>query len=152
MDFWKICAKRLEQSHHALVVVAEGAGQELMDQLPAQKDNSGNKRYGDIGVYLKEQIISYFKKVNVPTEVKYLLKLFLSAVFRRMSMMRFSAINLRAMRFMRQWPEKPKWSSVFLTGHLLIFRLRWLSVRKKRSIRKEFCGWVSLLSTGQAAS
>ncbi len=63
--------KRLNETHHALVVVAEGAGQELMSQLPAQKDNSGNKRYGDIGVYLKEQIISYFKNINVPTEVKY---------------------------------------------------------------------------------
>jgi len=52
-------------------VVAEGAGQELMRQLPAETDASGNKRYGDIGVYLKEQITSYFKGVNLPVDVKY---------------------------------------------------------------------------------
>jgi 6-phosphofructokinase 1 len=63
--------KRLEERHHALVVVAEGAGQELMRQLPTETDSSGNKRYGDIGVYLKEQIVSYFKRRNMPAEVKY---------------------------------------------------------------------------------
>jgi 6-phosphofructokinase 1 len=64
--------KRLAERHHAVIVVAEGAGQDLMHDLPTGKDNSGNKRYGDIGSYLKEQIVGYFKRINVPADVKYI--------------------------------------------------------------------------------
>jgi 6-phosphofructokinase 1 len=64
--------KRLEDRHHALVVVAEGAGQDIMRDLSGGQDASGNKRYGDIGSYLKEQIIGYFKRSNTPADVKYI--------------------------------------------------------------------------------
>jgi 6-phosphofructokinase 1 len=63
--------RRLESAHHAVVAVAEGAGQDLVKQLPADTDASGNKRYADIGVYLKDQIVTYFKQQAIPVDVKY---------------------------------------------------------------------------------
>jgi 6-phosphofructokinase 1 len=63
--------RRLESAHHAVVAVAEGAGQDLIKQLPADTDASGNKRYADIGVYLKDQIVTYFKQQAIPVDVKY---------------------------------------------------------------------------------
>ena len=62
---------RLDSAHHAVVAVAEGAGQDLIKQLPVDTDASGNKRYADIGIYLKEMILSYFKQANIPVDVKY---------------------------------------------------------------------------------
>lgn len=69
--FLEALRRRLESAHHAVVAVAEGAGQDVIKQLPADTDASGNKRYADIGVYLKEQIVAYFKKAGLPAEVKY---------------------------------------------------------------------------------
>ncbi|MCR5495912.1 MAG: ATP-dependent 6-phosphofructokinase [Treponema sp.] len=62
--------KRLEKRHHAVIVVAEGAGQELM-QSTNQTDASGNKRLSDIGIYLRDAIKSYFAKKNIPLDLKY---------------------------------------------------------------------------------
>jgi 6-phosphofructokinase 1 len=69
--FLEALRRRLESAHHAVVAVAEGAGQDLIRDLPVETDASGNKRYADIGVFLKEQIVSYFRQANVPADVKY---------------------------------------------------------------------------------
>ena len=69
--FLEALRRRLQSAHHAVVAVAEGAGQDLINQLPADTDASGNKRYADIGIYLKEQIVNYFRQVNTPVDVKY---------------------------------------------------------------------------------
>lgn len=61
--------KRLESRQHALIVVAEGAGQELM--TTEGTDKSGNKKLGDIGVYLKARLADYFKGINMPADIKY---------------------------------------------------------------------------------
>ena len=58
---------RLESRGHSVIVVAEGAGQELMTATDEQ-DASGNIRFQDIGLFLKEKINEYFKQIN------YLLK------------------------------------------------------------------------------
>lgn len=50
---------RLKYKDHALIIVAEGAGQNLL-QTTAQKDASGNKRLSDIGLFLHDQIKEYF--------------------------------------------------------------------------------------------
>jgi 6-phosphofructokinase 1 len=70
--FLQALRQRLERRQHAVVVVAEGAGQDLLKDLPAGKDASGNKRLADIGVYLKEQIVAYFKDIHMPADVKYI--------------------------------------------------------------------------------
>ncbi len=62
---------RLERRGHALVVVAEGAGQNLLEEATGGTDKSGNKKLCDVGPWLKQQITSYFKALSVPVEVKY---------------------------------------------------------------------------------
>lgn len=64
--------RRLDARGHAVVVVAEGAGQELIAGLdPTMVDASGNRRLGDIGVVLKDRITGYFESVGNPVGVKY---------------------------------------------------------------------------------
>lgn len=63
--------KRILDRRHAVILVAEGAGQDLLPKT-GKKDPSGNERLADIGVFLKEAIIAYFKKIGVPTNVKYI--------------------------------------------------------------------------------
>jgi len=63
--------ERLEKRRHAVVVVAEGAGQDLMGTT-GERDASGNVRLGDIGVFLKEQIKEYFSRAGIDMELKYI--------------------------------------------------------------------------------
>ena len=63
--------KRLSQKHHAVIVVAEGAGQQLFQEGEAVLDKSGNKLHNDIGVFLKDAILKYFKYKNIECGVKY---------------------------------------------------------------------------------
>lgn len=63
--------RRLAAREHAVVVVAEGAGQDLLKQAGEQTDASGNRRLGDIGLFLKHEIIDYFANENAPVSVKY---------------------------------------------------------------------------------
>jgi 6-phosphofructokinase 1 len=61
---------RLLNKEHAVVVVAEGAGQHLFDAIRG-KDKSGNKKLQDIGDLLSDEINAYFKKEGVEVNVKY---------------------------------------------------------------------------------
>ena len=56
---------------HAVVVVAEGAGQKLIEGEPERKDASGNVLKKDIGEFLKRKMSEYFKKMGVTSSVKY---------------------------------------------------------------------------------
>jgi len=68
-DFLK---RRLARSHHALCVVAEGAGQELFDRRPdGRTDASGNARFHDVGVALRDRIVDHFRDERVDVTVKY---------------------------------------------------------------------------------
>lgn len=62
---------RLERRHHAVVIVAEGAGKELLSG-GGSVDASGNKKHGDIGLYLKDAIVSHFKEQHFPVNLKYI--------------------------------------------------------------------------------
>lgn len=62
--------ERLVQKHHAVIVVAEGAGQHLFDGGDTVKDASGNVKHQDIGVFLKEKIGEYF--TDIPVTIKYI--------------------------------------------------------------------------------
>lgn len=61
---------RLTNKSHAVVVIAEGAGQDLLEVDGV--DASGNKRLGDIGPFMKAAILAHFKGVGMPTTVKYI--------------------------------------------------------------------------------
>jgi 6-phosphofructokinase 1 len=64
--------KRLESSHHAVIVVAEGAGQHLFDEEDKETDASGNVKYKDIGPFLKRKIEEYFKSQETKVTIKYI--------------------------------------------------------------------------------
>ncbi len=70
--FLEVLRKRLLARRHALVVVAEGAGQEFMGGLSKKTDASGNPFFKDIGEYLKQEINIYFKEQNMPVGIKYI--------------------------------------------------------------------------------
>ena len=63
--------RRLEEKHHAVVVVAEGAGQELFRGLSEERDRSGNVIHHDIGTFLKDRIKSYFDTQGIESAMKY---------------------------------------------------------------------------------
>ena len=56
---------------HAVIVVAEGAGQEFFAGEPERRDASGNVLKNDIGELLKRKITEYFKKNGKVSSVKY---------------------------------------------------------------------------------
>ncbi|RIV73717.1 ATP-dependent 6-phosphofructokinase [Flagellimonas aequoris] len=70
--FLKILEQRLLQKKHAVIVVAEGAGQQLFEHRQEIKDASGNIKHEDIGVFLKEKIAAYFKGKETPVTIKYI--------------------------------------------------------------------------------
>lgn len=71
--------RRLEARHHAVLVLAEGAGQEPLHSGPARRDASGNLRLGGVGTALRERIERHFesraREVNVKLiDPSYLLR------------------------------------------------------------------------------
>ncbi|MBN2034433.1 MAG: ATP-dependent 6-phosphofructokinase [Deltaproteobacteria bacterium] len=67
----KALKERLERRGHAVIVVGEGAGQDLMADT-GEKDASGNVRFNDIGLFLKERICNHFKKEGMEINLKYI--------------------------------------------------------------------------------
>ncbi|MEO1013173.1 MAG: ATP-dependent 6-phosphofructokinase [Bacteroidota bacterium] len=64
---------RLNNKHHAVIVVAEGAGQHLFQQTNGEiKDASGNIKHKDIGPFLKKEIGDYFKELGTEVTIKYI--------------------------------------------------------------------------------
>jgi len=55
-----------------VLVVAEGAGQDLLEQAGEASDASGNTKLGDIGLFLKEKISEHLESVDLPPTVRYL--------------------------------------------------------------------------------
>jgi len=70
--FLQILRDRLEKRHHALIVVAEGAGQNLFETGDVETDASGNIKNKDIGLYLKEKITEDLKSRDFPFTLKYI--------------------------------------------------------------------------------
>lgn len=62
----------LDRQGHAVIVVAEGAGQELFDRAGQGKDKSGNLKLKDIGVYMRDAITTHFKARGRETTLKYI--------------------------------------------------------------------------------
>ncbi len=56
---------------HAVIVVAEGAGQRHIKDSDVHKDLSGNVLKKDIGEYLRQSITGHFKKSKTIASVKY---------------------------------------------------------------------------------
>ncbi|MCX5830563.1 MAG: ATP-dependent 6-phosphofructokinase [Deltaproteobacteria bacterium] len=69
-----VLEKRLKDKGHCLVLVAEGAGQELISQSsdPVERDPSGNPKLRDIGTFLKKRIEAYFQEKGIEINLKYI--------------------------------------------------------------------------------
>ncbi|CAO1945033.1 unnamed protein product [Urochloa humidicola] len=67
--------RRLKENNHMVIVVAEGAGQDLIAQsIPAadQQDASGNKLLLDVGLWLTHKIKDYCKSKKMEMTIKYI--------------------------------------------------------------------------------
>jgi 6-phosphofructokinase 1 len=63
--------QRVVRRGHAVVIVAEGAGQHLLE-AEDEADASGNQRLGDIGIFLKSRIEAHFKEKKTDLNLKYI--------------------------------------------------------------------------------
>jgi len=70
--FLEALKQRLANREHAVIVVAEGAGQDILQNAGQEKDASGNIRLKDIGIYLSDRIKSYFKEQKTEINLKYI--------------------------------------------------------------------------------
>lgn len=66
----KALERRMDRRGHALIVVAEGAGQNLFEDLG--KDASGNSKLGDIGLLVRDRVKEYFAKLGKDVSIKYI--------------------------------------------------------------------------------
>ena len=63
--------RRLLERGHAVILIAEGAGQEFLPQT-GETDASGNLKFHDIGVFLKDEMKKYFAEQGITTTIKYI--------------------------------------------------------------------------------
>jgi 6-phosphofructokinase 1 len=64
--------ERIKLRGHAVIVVAEGAGQKFFAHEEQERDESGNVRLKDIGLFLKSRISEYFSEKQYQFTVKYI--------------------------------------------------------------------------------
>ncbi|HLP76163.1 MAG TPA: ATP-dependent 6-phosphofructokinase, partial [Candidatus Paceibacterota bacterium] len=69
--FFQALKRRLELRRHAVIVVAEGAGQDLLGGQSGKKDASGNPILQDIGGFLKQEIAAWFKAQKMEITLRY---------------------------------------------------------------------------------
>jgi 6-phosphofructokinase 1 len=145
--------RRLERKDHAVIIVAEGAGQKYIGESADEFDASGNRRLGDIGFLLGDKIKEHFKKKrNMPINLKYIDPSYL---------VRAAPANAHDAIFCVQLGQNAahaamagktglvigSWHSCFT--HVPIR----LAVSKKKQVSPESPMWLSVLSeTGQPIS
>ncbi len=64
--------RRLESRKHAVIVCAEGAGQDLMDIPPRKEGDTGNPVLGDICSTLIRRINEHFQKRGLEISIKFI--------------------------------------------------------------------------------
>ncbi len=64
--------ERIEERGHAVVVVAEGAGQDLFPEEQEARDASGNVRLYDVGTFLRDRIRAHFAERGISAYLKYI--------------------------------------------------------------------------------
>lgn len=63
--------RRVQEKQHAVVVVAEGAGEELLGESSEREAGSGNKKLPPIAEYIHDQIQQYFHDHSQEARMKY---------------------------------------------------------------------------------
>lgn len=69
-SFLAALKQRMLAKSHAVIAVAEGAGQDLL-AAGAERDASGNVKLKDIGLFLREKIEAFFKAEGIPAVMRY---------------------------------------------------------------------------------
>jgi len=67
-----VLEQRLASRHHAVIVAAEGAGQELIPRDEEARDASGNVKLADIGTFLRNRVQAHFETRGYPVTIKYI--------------------------------------------------------------------------------
>jgi 6-phosphofructokinase 1 len=67
----EVATGRIKRDGYVVIVVAEGAGQDLLGNA-AERDASGNRRHGDVGAFLKDQVSQMFRARGVQPNIKYI--------------------------------------------------------------------------------
>jgi 6-phosphofructokinase 1 len=70
--FLAAIVRRLRERGHAMIVVAEGAGQDWMGNHGDQRDASGNVKLGDVGPFLRDRIAAHCREHGVPATLRYI--------------------------------------------------------------------------------
>jgi 6-phosphofructokinase 1 len=70
--FLAVLEERLEERGHAVIVLAEGAGQHLFEEAESRRDASGNLKLHDIGRYFHQRIAEHFAARDKPAYIKYI--------------------------------------------------------------------------------
>jgi 6-phosphofructokinase 1 len=70
-SFLAALKQRMLIKSHAVIAVAEGAGQDLLAADASERDASGNVKLKDIGPFLCEKIKAFFKKEGMPAVLRY---------------------------------------------------------------------------------
>ncbi len=63
---------RVQERGSAVVVAAEGAGQDLLGDAGGARDASGNARLQDVGPFLRRRIIEDFAAAGIETSIRYI--------------------------------------------------------------------------------
>jgi 6-phosphofructokinase 1 len=63
--------ERLKRRNHAVILVAEGAGQRFLEESETS-DASGNRKLSDIGLFLRQELKRYFAERKIEANIKYI--------------------------------------------------------------------------------
>jgi 6-phosphofructokinase 1 len=63
--------QRLQERGHAVIAVAEGAGQDLLRSY-GERDASGNLKYADIGLFLRDELKQCCTAIGMEVNLKYI--------------------------------------------------------------------------------
>ncbi|OIV93603.1 hypothetical protein TanjilG_04835 [Lupinus angustifolius] len=70
---YEFVERRLKENGHMVLVIAEGAGQELFTVSMQTMDASGNKLLQDVGLWISQNLKDYFAKEKImPINLKYI--------------------------------------------------------------------------------
>jgi 6-phosphofructokinase 1 len=64
--------RKVREQGHAVVIVAEGAGQEFLPNGEQARDASGNLTLRDIGAFLRQRIADHFGSVGAELNIRYI--------------------------------------------------------------------------------
>ncbi len=148
--FLKFLYERVERRGHAVVIVAEGAGEHLME-VTSGADASGNKKMGDIGVFLKGKIENYFRQQETEMTLKYIdpsymIRSVAASPQDRIYCMRLGQAAVHAAMAGKTGIVVARWHSSYV--HLPIS----LVTAERRQVDPDGDLWLSVLeATGQSA-